>query len=155
MKITAINSIVFTILFLINISPAFCQKVAEDESDREHLLKCIAEDEAYIEYKQFVHKASYHVTVGSWDRGAVTKLMQKYPYLESHCTFPDEELAVIRGGLIWKETYCAVFSSSKKVRAKFKDQHLTAEEWQKVIVYYHELRGKKEVHDMWKRINSE
>ncbi len=145
--------VILTILSCLSaVLPAFCQEVAENESDREHLLKCIAEDEAYIEYKQFVNEASYHVAAGSWDRSALTKLMQKYPNLESHCTFPDDELAVIRGGLIWKETYCAVFSSSKKVRSKFKNQHLTEEEWQKVLVYYYELRGKKEIHEIGQRV---
>lgn len=131
-----------------------CQKAIENEGVREDVLKSIAEDPDYVDYRQKANIASYHVATSAWDRIALRELMEKYPNQESHCTFPDNELAAIRGGLLWKETYCAVYSSRKKVRNKFKALHLDTDSWEKILDYYMESKGKKEIEAMGETILS-
>lgn len=119
---------------------------------RDDFLKSIASDKDYISYQKSKLEAAYYVASGSWDRDELSKLMNKYPDLNSHCEFPDEELEPIKGGLLWKKTYCTVYLNQKGIREKFKSHNISSEEWEKVLSYYFEIRGYKEIDDLGKRI---
>lgn len=139
---------IFTICMIQAMSS--CQE--NSQGVRDDLLKSIALDKDYINYQKSTLEAAYHIALGSWDRDELSKLMDKYPDLNGHCEFPDDELKQIKGGLLWKKTYCIVYLNQKGVREKYKNHNISSKEWESVLNYYLEIRGRKEIDDMGKRV---
>lgn len=141
------NAMKKTVLFV----TAFCglflasscqqQKAADERNDREVLLKSIAMDDTYHQYRQTVATMGFHVATKVYDPNEIGAVLDLFPDKPNSCDMDREAFLKVKGGAEFYDIDCKMTELLDLLDEKYHYQSLALEERTQVREIYHEMYG--------------